>query len=128
MSNHTAALDIGAKLWSIESVRNEVIKQIRKGTNGGLDELDPGYYATRNTFYEDAMTCYAQHNRPKDSCGDFKNEKKRLVPDTSAMRKDAGLVAPEQSNATKVYLCDFCPMKSVVMTKQRKAAGMYDEK
>jgi len=117
---------VGVKLWSNEKIRNEIIRQVRSGTNGGLDELDPEYYATRSMFYEDAMSCYARHNRPQDSCPDWKSDSKRLLPNTAAERKDLGLAAPDKSSATKVYLCDFCPIKSKVMTKQRKQAGMYD--
>lgn len=116
---------VGVKLWSVERVRNAIIKQIREQTNGGLDELDPTYYATRSMFYEDAMVCYAKHLRPQDSCPDWMNETKRLVPNTAAERKELGLTAPNKSQATKVYLCDFCPVKSIVMTKKRAAAGLY---
>lgn len=118
---------IGVKIWSNEKYREAIIKQIREETNGGLDMLDPNYYATRSMFYEDAMKCYGEHNRPQDSCGDWKSDKKRLVPNTAKERREAGLASPESSGATKVYLCDFCPMKSVVMTKQRSAAGMYKD-
>ena len=118
---------IGVKLWSVERIRNQIIQQIRSQTNGGLDELDPTYYSTRSMFYEDAMKCYSAHLRPKAGCPDWKSESKRLVPNTAVERKEAGLVAPEKSNATKVYLCDFCPVKSHVMTQQRAAAGMYKD-
>ena len=116
---------VGVRLWSVERIRNAIIKQIREQTNGGLDELDPTYYATRSMFYEDAMQCYVKHLRPQDSCPEWMDEKKRLVPNTAAERKDIGLAPPTVSQATKVYLCDFCPVKSVVMTKQRAAAGLY---
>lgn len=118
---------VGVKLWSVKTVRDQIIKQIRSQTNGGLDELDPGYYATRSMFYEDAMKCFEKHLRPKDSCPDWQNDNKRLLPNTGDLRKEAGLTTPEKSNATKVFLCDFCPVKSVVMTKARAAAGMYKE-
>jgi hypothetical protein len=118
---------IGVKTWSNTKIREAIIKKIKSETNGGLDDLDPGYYATRSMFYEDAMKCYSLHNRPHDSCFDYKDEKKRLVPQTDALRKEVGLTTSAKSNATKVYLCDFCPVKSVVMTKARKAAGMYNE-
>lgn len=124
--HHCTPFKVGVKLWSNPRIQQEIIKQIREQTNGGLDLLDPGYYATRSMFYEDAMSCYAKHNRPQDSCGDWKHESKRLVPKTAAERKEAGLASPQESNATRVYLCDFCPMKSVVLTKQRKKSGLYD--
>lgn len=120
-------LRVGVKLWSVERIRNEIIKQIRSGTNGGLDELDPDYYATRSMFYEDAMTCYAKHLRPKEGCPDWKDSSKRLIPKTDELRKYAGLESAAKSAGTKVYLCDFCPVKSHYVTKMRDAAGMYDE-
>lgn len=114
-------------IWSVQSQREEIIKQMREQISGGLANLDPDYYTTKATFYEDAMKCYSTHLRPKDSCGDWKSESKRLLPKTDAMRKEAGLMTAKQSAGTRVYLCDFCPVKSVVMTKQRKSAGMYNE-
>ena len=119
-------IKVGVKLWSTESYRKSIIEQIRDGVSGGLANLDPDYYTTRATFYEDAMSCYKKHNRPQDSCPDWKNDNKRLVPKTAAERKEAGLPGPDVSMGTKVYLCDFCPVKSTVMTKQRGAAGMYN--
>lgn len=116
---------IGVKLWSQEKYRNEIITQMRDQVGGGLDNLDKGYYETRATFYEDAMSCYKSHNRPQDDCGDWKAENKRLIPKTDALRKEAGLETAAKSSGTRVYLCDFCPVKSNVMTKQREAAGMY---
>lgn len=118
---------VGVNTWSQEKYRNEIIDQIREKGGQGLANLDPDYYNTKATFYEDAMKCYSLHLRPVDHCYDWKNERKRLLPKTAELRKDAGLAAPSQSLSTKVYLCDFCPVKSMVMTKQRKAAGMYNE-
>lgn len=114
---------IGVKLWSVESIQKEIIKQIRNKASGGLDELDPGYYSTRSTFYEDAMKCYSKHLRPAESCPDWKSESKRLIPKTHELRKEAGLPSPAQSVGTKVYLCDFCPVKSYYMTKQRQGVA-----
>jgi hypothetical protein len=105
-------LIVGVKTWANEKIRTEIIRQVRNQTNAGLDELDPTYYATRSMFYEDAMTCYGAHNRPKGDCADWKASNKRLLPKTSDERKDVGLPSPEQSAGTKVYLCDFCPVKS----------------
>ena len=124
--HHCTPLRVGVKLWSNEKIRNAIIKQVRDRTNGGLDELDPEYYATRSTFYEDAMRCYASHNRPQDSCGDWRADNKRLLPKTAVERKQVGLPTPSESSGTKVYLCDFCPMKSVVLTKMREKNGNYD--
>jgi len=125
---HTGTLfKISLSIWEQEDKRRQIIEQIRDQVGGGLDNLDKGYYETRATFHEDAMKCYTSHLRPKDSCPDWAHESKRLLPKTNDLRKEAGLVSVAQSNSTKVYLCDFCPVKSMVLTKQRKAAGMYKE-
>ena len=116
---------VAAKLWFVDSVRKEIIKQIRSGS-GGMDELDPGFYDTRNTFFEDAMKCYGDHLRPKGACPDFRTDKKRLLPQTDALRKEAGLDKVKNS-ASRVYLCDFCPVKSFYMQKSRLEAGVYDK-
>jgi len=116
---------IGLSIWEQEHKRKQIIEQIRDKVGGGLDNLDKGFYETRATFHEDAMKCYNAHLRPKDSCADWAHESKRLLPKTDDLRKDAGLESVAKANSTKVYLCDFCPVKSIVITKQRKAAGMY---
>lgn len=116
---------IGLKIWENTKYREQIIDQMRDQVGGGLDNLDKGYYETRATFHEDAMACYSRHLRPTDSCPDYASEGKRLIPKTDELRKDAGLVSASKSQSTRVYLCDFCPVKSLVMTKQRSAAGMY---
>jgi hypothetical protein len=123
---HTGFLSkIGVKLWSQEKFRKEIIKNIRSRVGGGLADIDPDYYTTKATFYEDALKCYSDHLRPEAGCHDFRDSKKRLIPKTHAERKEAGLPNPADS-ATRVYLCDFCPVKTHVVTQQRKAAGLYN--
>lgn len=112
------------KYWAVPKIQAEIVKQI-KGGSEGLDAFQTNFYATKNQFAEDAMTCYSDHNRPKDSCPDYKSDKKLLKPDTDADRKEAGL---EKAGKTgpKVYLCDFCPVKSLVMEKYNKKQGLYN--
>ena len=125
---HTGFLSrIGVKLWAQEKFRKEIIKNIRSRVGGGLADIDPDYYTTKATFYEDAMKCYSDHLRPKGGCPDWRDSKKRLIPKTHAERKEAGLPMPAQSAGTDVFLCDFCPVKTHVVTQQRKKTGMYDE-
>jgi hypothetical protein len=119
--------DIGVKIWSQEKFRKEIIKNLRNRVGGGLADLDPDYYTTKATFYDDAMKCYSEHLRPKGTCGDWRAKNKRLVPkNTAELRKEVGLVSAEKSAGTKVFLCDFCPVKTFYATQQRKAAGLYD--
>ena len=103
--------------WEREAVRKEIIKQIKGGGSKGIDEFDASFYATKDTFKEDALTCYAQHNRPKDSCGDYMSDKKILLPDTKAERKEAGLPSPAKAPGPKNHLCGFCPIHQVVRNK-----------
>jgi hypothetical protein len=112
------------KYWVVPKVREEIIKQIHGGSEG-LDVFGTNFYSTRMTFAEDAMTCWSQHNRPKEDCGDYKSERKLLKPDTAAERKDAGLDRPGTSGP-KVYLCDFCPVKSHVQKKAFTKKGLYN--
>ena len=109
--------------WENESIRRKVIDQIKGGGSKGLDEFDAAFYDTKSTFKEDAMTCFTKHLRPSDGCPDYKTEKKMLVPDTKADRKDAGLMAPSKAPGPKNYLCDFCPVHSVIVSKQRALRG-----
>ena len=112
------------KYWVVPKVQEEIVKQISGGASG-LDAFGTNFYATRMTFAEDAMTCWAQHNRTTD-CGDYKSDKKQLKPDTAKERKEAGLDKPG-TTGPKIYLCDFCPVKSgVVQKKAFKKQGLYN--
>lgn len=108
-------------VWMSEKLRPEVIQQIQGGSTG-LDVFGTQFYATRMQFGEDAMVCYKQHNKPKGQCPDYKSEKKVLKPGTEKMRRAEGLGAP---SGPKVYLCDFCPVKSYNMKKSNEAKGLY---
>jgi hypothetical protein len=105
--------------WDNESIRNKVIEQIKGGGSKGIAEFDAKFYETKDTFKEDAMTCYNKHLRPTDGCPDYKTPSKMLVPDTKAERKEAGLVAPSKAPGPKNYLCQFCPVESIVAQKMR---------
>jgi hypothetical protein len=125
---HTGFLSkIGVKIWSVESYRKEIIKNLRNKVGGGLADLDPDYYTTKATFYDDAMKCYSDHLRPKEGCSDWRAKNKRLVPtNTNELRKEIGLESAGKSASTNVFLCDFCPVKTFYVTKQRDAAGLYE--
>lgn len=116
---------VDALLWAKQEVREQIIDQIRAKGSPGLNAIMPNYYETKNQFFEDAMVCWSMHNRPKGQCPDFAHDKKILRPDTKAERKDLGLAPVEKSTAAKVYLCDFCPVKTYNITKAREAKGMY---
>lgn len=105
------------RAWDLPPLKDAILQQIREGSKG-LAEFDTSYYDVRNTFQEDAMTCYAQHNRPKEGCTDFNAPSKRLQPNTKADRKEAGLTTDAQSLPV-IHLCSFCPVRSWYERKNR---------
>ena len=124
-SEHVGLLiNVGALYWASPTMRKAIIEQIQQGSSG-LDAFGVQYYETRMQFAEDAMSCWAQHLRPKGQCTDFRAESKRLLPQTAQERKDAGLESPTQSSATRIYLCDFCPVRVYNEKKSREQKGLY---
>lgn len=99
--------------WHNDSTRQEIINRIRAKTTG----LESEYYATKATFHDDALKCFAKHGRPELAvgCNDYRSDKKRLG-NPSKMGWQVG---------PKVYLCQFCPYESEVVTAKRWEAGQY---
>ena len=97
------------------------------GGSAGLDALDPdkAFYDTKSTFMEDAMNCYKAHLQPKVGCPDYGAPQKRLLPNSAKERAELNLPKPEHADGPKIFLCNFCPMHSVVTTNKRMAQGMY---
>lgn len=92
-----------------EGHRDEVLKGLGERWTG----FHPEYYATKDTFQEDAMRCYNIHRRPQGTdCIDWMDSGRKLTPDNWPQEKS-------------VYLCHFCPVASAVATAQRHARGMY---
>lgn len=110
-------------IWMSEKLRPEVVSQIQSGMSAGLDAFGTQFYQTRMQFGEDAMQCYARHNKPKGQCSEYKSSDKALEPKTAKERREAGL--PERTGGPKVYLCDFCPVKSYNMKKHNESKGAY---
>ena len=110
------------KYWAVPKIKEEIVKQIRGGSTG-LDVISDNFYETKSQFAEDAMNCWGLHLRPKGQCPDYKSDKKVLKPDTAADRKEAGLSM--EVGGPKVYLCDFCPVKSYNMRKHNESKGLY---
>lgn len=115
--------NVPAVVWMSEKMRPQIIEQIQGGGSSGLDVFGTQFYATKMQFADDAMVCYGQHNRPQGQCPDYKSEKKVLKPGTAKARADAGLSSTP--TGPKIYLCDFCPVKSFNMTKHNESKGLY---
>lgn len=96
------------KTWDRLDVRTQIEKDIWK------EQYERA--ATRDTYEMDALACYNKHNRPKEGCIDWKDDRKRIGnPTTEGWRQ----------GRVKVYLCDFCPVKSWVATSIRHKNGQY---
>jgi hypothetical protein len=109
------------KYWVRDDVKQSIMAQIKEGGSSGLDVFGTNFYETKSQFGEDAMQCWALHNKTYD-CDDYTSDRKILSAGTEADRRKAGMGA---SKAPKIYLCDFCPVKSVVQKKAFKQAGLY---
>lgn len=111
------------RFWVIPKVKESIERQLIQGAEG-LDVFGTNAYAMRNNFQADAMTCWIKDHNQTDDCVDYKSDKKLIKPDTAKERLEAGL--EKESRGPKVYLCDYCPYKSVVQKKAFKKQGHYD--
>jgi len=92
-----------------EGHRDDVLKGLQERWTG----FHPEFYATKDTYREDAMRCFNLHRRPKGTdCIDWRDDGRKLTNRDWPADK-------------AVYLCDFCPVASQVTTAIRHAAGMY---
>lgn len=116
------------KTWANPDHRKAIIDQLKGGGAEGLDAMTPekDFYSTKMTFAEDAMSCWKSRLRPDDHCDDYQSPQKRLLPKTAKERKDLGLPDPANAPGPKVYVCNFCPMHSVMTTKKNAMRGMYN--
>lgn len=114
--------------WTNPATRDQIGKQI-------ISRLDPNAetglggeaYAMKDNYSADAMACWEAHLKTP-ACSDYKSPSKLLVPDTAAERKELGMPKFDPGNpATQRFLCEYCPVHSLVTQMQRKKAGLYDQ-
>lgn len=111
------------KYWADAGARAQILKQVREGS-GGISELDATFYDTKSQFQEDALACFQRHLRPPGQCPDYMSDSKKLIPKTSAERKDIGL--PDPKDLTDLpKLCQFCPVHVYNIMKARQTKGLY---
>jgi hypothetical protein len=107
-----------------EQIRQQIIAKFDPNAETGLGAEA---YALRDTFKEDAFACWEKHLR-NPGCGDYKTDKMRLTPNTQAERKEAGMEKFDPSNpATQRFLCEYCPVHSLVTQMKRERGGLYDQ-
>lgn len=114
---------ITEKDWKNRETRDEILRRIwqQEGHTG----FEPWVYSTFETLKADAMQCWRSRLRP-ETCADYRSEGKRLVPPTAEARKSEGMGKYRASPQHTQYLCNYCPINSVVEQKIRKERGMYD--
>ena len=123
---HKGRLYVFPEAYWNGQTKKDIIDQIRGRAGAkGLASADPTYYDTKNTFMEDALTCFSRHGRPEDGCSDYQSPAKRLLPKTAEERKELGLPSPKDAPGPRSYLCNFCPVHSQVTTRKRALLGMY---
>lgn len=107
--------------WDSPSTREAIIARVRE--ESGHTGLDPEFYTLKMTFEQDAMVCFNRHHR-NPLCNDYKTDGKILTPNTRAERKEAGLQKYNKLAHAR-YLCEFCPVHTLVTTEARHRAGLY---
>jgi hypothetical protein len=120
-------VDVAQADWDNPEAREQIEVQIRASFDPNAETgLGSEAYAMKANFQDDAMACWAAHNR-NPTCPDYKSDSKRLVPNTAAERKEAGLEKFDPNNPhTQRFLCEYCPVQSIVDQMKRKKAGAYD--
>lgn len=114
---------VEAKSWQNKNHRQGILEKLGQAKAPGQGEgLGQTYYDVKGNFQQDALKCWKAHGRTSD-CADYRHDNKRLVPDTKGERKDLGLSPSTRPNT---WLCDFCPVSSVVTTAMRKKRGDYN--
>ena len=103
---------VEASEWNNPRVQAEIAKQL-VNEFGGETGLGSEFYNTRDTFKDDAMTCFKQHQRNPD-CSDYRADFRKLTPGTNADRKREGM---DKYHGPTRWLCDYCPVNSLVEQK-----------
>lgn len=109
--------------WSDPGKKKQIARQIAAKLEGGETGLGSAFYDMKNTFQEDALACFNAHNR-NPACPDYKSDSKRLTSGNEAeIMRETGvdIRADRRSNR---YLCEFCPVQSLVEAAQRRKAGL----
>lgn len=103
----------------------EVLKQIKDALGGNAAGLGSAFYNTRNQLVEDAMTCFGQHMR-NPACSDYKSSSKELSvsDELKADWKDVTGKKRPKNIGPKKYLCEFCPVDSLVKAASRSRKGL----
>ena len=96
--------------WQATDVMTTVKKELM-GTTGRI-------YQERDELKADALACFEEHHRPKDSCPDVFSEPKVIGNHESNKR---------MKKNDRLFLCHLCPfVHGYVIPQVRKKKGMYE--
>ena len=117
-----AVLTVNKTAWEHPDGQKKIKQVIADAAKGGTTGFGGDFYAVKDQFVEDALSCFKKHFFNTD-CNDYNSNQMRLTPGTAAERKAADL--PEYRSARDVYLCQFCPVHTKVMEAAKEKAGLY---
>lgn len=85
--------------------------------------MDAWVYESHNTYAEDALRCYVEHQRPKEGCIDYWSESKRIGRPTTEGRQ--AVKDQYKLGERDPHLCQYCPVQSWVSTQVNFKHGLY---
>ncbi len=118
-------LKVDAKDWADKRKREAIIEEV--WNKAGYTGMEPEFYATQNTFQEDAAKCFNAHRRPQGGCIDYCIPSKRLG--NSTLTREEQKISKEAGFKPRgaVYLCNFCVVEAnYVQKKKWEKQGLYD--
>jgi hypothetical protein len=120
-------MDVQFAVWMTKKYKEGVVEQLKetffgKGAAQGLDVFGTNFYGLKDTYSQDALSCWKVHNSPKGQCPDYKTDRKKLEAGTAKERAEVGLA----KSTIKVYLCDFCPVKMYNQQRAYTEKGLYN--
>lgn len=120
--HHRALLDVSERHWKNDRTRAQMVEQMWSKESG----FKPEWYARRDTLTEDALKCFAKHNR-QVPCIDWMDSSKRIgnpeAKDRSLLAKALKRTVQDIGPGPQIFLCNFCPCCSHVNNKKWESAN-----
>lgn len=102
--------------------QQEIVEKIASeftlpGSGAGLGQT---FYDVKDNYSADAMKCWRVGHNRTTNCGDYMSSKMKVMPDTRAERKAAGM---DYKDRPGFFLCELCPYHQIV--QQRKGSDEF---
>lgn len=115
---------VSERSWQDPGKRRSMLYEMGKKFGlGEGDGLGVELYDIKDNFMEDAMKCWRFKHGRTANCEDYRADKMKLLPDSRAERKELGL---DPSQRPVQYLCQYCPVESIVQQRKNAAKGRYN--